>query len=321
MKINLKIRGIYATSLTKFFMGKGLTIVSPSQTIAKRFGNSKWLGSDRSMDVDIKDLETRQGIFLIGHPEHIAYLVDLIRGDIFDAICRQRIRDCSDSTAEIEFPYLSKSSLDDLRHAVVPTVLNHHRMRIISPEYVDLIEKTSLSKNPGKRANVSRNLEKRLIWDAYTAGKELSIEHVKLTGQVLYLSEGEIIEIYPKEKRLILRRAKFKGRSRYDGLNIPKKEGDYAISELREGDWFYKHTYYRHDGQFIGTYYNINTIIELYPDKIRYMDLEIDVVKWPDGRVEVIDERELNRQWDAGYLPEALKRMAENTARDLYNSP
>lgn len=317
MDIHLKIRGIYATALTRFFLDQGLTIVSPSEVIQRRFGNSRRIDPDRPMDVSIDDLYNAQGILLEGHPEPLDAVIQLVRDAFKDAILRKRAIDVHHALVEVEFPYLAKSQLDALRARVVPTTFNHHRLRIIASEYVDLIEKKELAHHPEKRAKVSQNMEKRLIWDGYRVGKELGIDHVKLNGRLISLSEGEILEIDPGEKRLSLKRWKFKGRGKYDGLNIPKEAGDYAITQVKEGDWFYVHNYFRRDGQLIGTYYNINTLVECYPDRIRYVDLEIDVVRWPDGKTQIIDQESLNRHLEGGYLSEALKERAEKTANEV----
>jgi len=145
----------------------------------------------------------------------------------------------------------------------------------------------------------------------------MAIEHIKLDGKVIPLSEGEIIKCKPIERKLLLQRRKYKGRNIYDGLNLPKEAGDYAMTEIREGDWFYKHTYYHQDGRLIGEYYNINTPIEFYPNKIRYIDMEMDVVKWPDGRVEIIEEKLLNRQLELGYLSHELANGTKKIAKEL----
>ncbi len=316
MAITLKIRGIYSTALTKFFIDNGLTIVSPSKAIVERFRNYKKFEIQKPIGVEIKDIDGGQRIFLIGEPDQLDVVVELIKEAFFDVICRKG-GDAQLGATEVEFPYLAKSDLDDLRNRVIPTVFNHHRLRIIDSEYVDSVEKKELLNHPEKRKIVSQNLEKRLIWETYKKGKKISIEHVKLNGRVISLSEGKIIEINPEERKLTLKRTKFTGRTKYDGLNLPKKNGDYAITEVKEGDWFYGHTYFRYDGQLIGKYYNINTLVEFYPDKIRYVDLEIDVVKWPDGKVEIIDEEILNRQFESGYLSEALKQKAKKTAHEL----
>jgi len=41
MEMTLKIRGIYATALTKFFVDHGRNIVSPSPVIAGKFDDSR----------------------------------------------------------------------------------------------------------------------------------------------------------------------------------------------------------------------------------------------------------------------------------------
>ncbi len=317
MDIHLKIRGIYTTALTKFFLEKGLTIVSPSEVIQSRFEDDTKIDPNRPMDASIEDLNSGQGILLEGYPEPLDTVVQLITVTFEDAICRKRATDAHHAVIELEFPYLSKSRLDELRGRVVPTLSNHHRLRIIASEYVDLMEKKELESHPEKRETLSKYVEERLIWEAYSVGKELQIDHVKLDGRVISLSEGELLQIDPGEKRLILQRKRFKGRGKYDGLNIHKEVGDYAITQVKQGDWFYVHNYFRRDGQLIGTYYNINTLVEFYPDRLRYVDLEIDVVCWPDGKIRIIDKEGLNRHWEAGYVSKTLKQRAEAAANEV----
>jgi len=317
MEVSLKIRGIYTTALTKFFLDKGLTIVSPSEPILNRFGAGSGIEPHRLLDLTIDDLENEQGILLEGYPESLDHVLDLIREGFMDAICRKRVSDKHHGVAEVEFPYLAKSQLDELRSCVVPTLLHHHRLRIIASEHVDLMEEKQLAYHPEKREAVSQDMEKRLIWDTYRVGKELGIDHVKLDGRLISLSEGEILHVDNEQRKLTLRRAKFKGGFTYDGLNIPKEEGDYAISTVKQGDWFYEHNYFRRGGQLIGTYLNINTLVEFYPDKMRYVDLEIDVVRWPDGKVQIIDEENLRRHMEAGFLSKTLTERAAQTAHEL----
>lgn len=316
MDIALKIRGIYTTALTKFFLDHGVTIVSPAPPVAKRFNNHKNIDTRKPATIEITDLENRQGISVSGDNDHAKAVIKMMREAFPDTICRL-ISDGSINYTTLEFPSMTKSVLDELRQSVVPTVIDHHHLRLINSPYVDLMETMELAKHPAKRKAVSKNLSQRLIWDTFDRGKEIIIEHVKLNGMVLFLSEGEVIECHRKERRLLLKRSRFSGRSTYDGLDLPKKEGDYAVTEAGEGDFFYHHTYYRHDGQLIGHYFNVNTPVEFYPDKIRYVDLEIDVVKWPDGTVDIIDEELLERHAEAGYLSKALQEKAGETAREL----
>lgn len=316
MEIGLKIRGIYATALTKFFLDHNLAIVQPSRTIRERFAGYKKIDSSAPIDVEIVDFKDKQGILLKGDPAKLSFVVKLIREKFFDAILWER--KCDElNLIRIEFPYLAKSALDKLRNEVLPSILHHHRLRIIASEYVDLMEKIELVNHPERREMIGKTLEKRLIWDKFGRGKVVGIEHVKLDGEVIFLSEGEITEISPQERKLTLKRTKYKGGGKYDGLNLPKELGDYAITEVREGDWVCKHTYYRRDGRPIGEYYNVNTPVEFYPDKIRYIDLEIDVVRWPDGKISVIEEELLQEKLRLGHLSEKLTEKAKKIAGEL----
>lgn len=316
MDLAIKIRGIYATALTQFSIDNKFSIIDPSKEIRERFKNYKKMNHKGVIDVEIRDLENRQGILLKGDENKLRELSRLIHISFFDAILREE-RGKESALISIEFPYHSKSILDQLRNRVIPTVPNHHRLRIIASEYVDLMEKVELSCHPEKRESVGKNLEEKLIWSRFEKGKELKIEHVKLDGKVIFLSEGEIVETKLSEKRLLLKRWKFKGRRNYDGLNIPKEQGDYAITDIKDGEWYYKHTYYRQDGTIIGEYYNINTKVEFYPDRIRYVDLEIDVVRWPDGRVEILEEDLLDKRVKEGFITQELADKGKEISLSL----
>jgi protein associated with RNAse G/E len=316
VEIGLKIRGIYTTALTKFFLDHNLAIVQPSEATRERFSGCKKIDSSEPIGVEIEDLEDKQGILLRGEPVKLHFVLNLLREKFFDALFWQRKYGGLDF-AEIEFPYLTKSRLDELRNEVVVTVPHHHRLKIIASQYVDLMEKMELTTHPEKREDTGEALEKTLIWDTLVKGKLVSIDHVKLDGNLISLSEGEIVKIFPEERRLILKRTGYQGRNTYDGLGLPKEAGDYALTEAREGNWFYRHTYYRRDGRLIGEYCNVNTPLEFYPDRIRYIDLEIDVVRWPEGKVKVVEEELLDQKVKLGYLSEELAERAKRVARAL----
>jgi len=310
MIVFVKIRGIYATALTRFFLDQGVNVVSPSDPIIRRFGKEKGLVLLESHDVEITDSDDKEGIRIEGESESVDVVTTALRDHFFDTLCRNRTM----GSAELEFPFAAKTALDELRNRVLPTVPRHHHLRIIASDYVNLLEEKTLAGHPEKRNALGRNMEKSLVWGGFQKGKEIQIEHVKLDGRVIFLSEGEIVGEDFEQKKLVLRRSRFKGRSKYDGLGIDKREGDYAVSEVQEGLWYYRHTYFRKDGTLIGRYVNINTPVEFYPDRIRYVDLEIDVVQMPDGQVIVTDEEDLEKQFEAGTLGKELKERAKKEA-------
>ena len=310
MMVAVKIRGIYSTALTRFFLDRGMKVVSPSDTIIRRFGKTKGLVLVGPHDVEITDSEDMEGIRLQGESTSVEAVKKTLQDHFFDAIARNK----GEGVSEIEFPFVAKMTLDEVRNRVLPTVPRHHHFRIVASEYVNLLEEKTLSGHPEKRESVGRSMEKSLIWDTFQEGKEIKIEHVKVDGEVIFLSEGVILEKDFDRKTLVLKRSRFKGRTKYDGLGIGKREGDYAISEIQEGFWYYQHTYFRSDGSLIGRYVNINTPVEFYPDRIRYVDLEIDVVQMPDGQVFVTDEKDLEERFKAGHLGKELMERAKKAA-------
>ena len=310
MSVAVKIRGIYATALTRFFLDHGMKVVSPSDTIIRRFGKAKGLVLVQPHDVEIVDSDDLEGIRLQGESASVGAVTTVLRERFFDTICRNK----REGSVELEFPFAAKTALDELRNRVLPTVPRHHHFRIIASDYVNLLEEKTLSGHPEKRESAGRSMEKSLIWDTFEKGKEIKIEHVKVDGEVIHLSEGVILEKDFDRKRLVLKRSRFQGRTKYDGLGIEKREGDYAISEIQGGLWYYQHTYFRSDGTLIGRYVNINTPVEFYPDRIRYVDLEIDVVQMPDGQVFVTDEEDLEQRFKTGFLSEELLETAKKAA-------
>jgi Ribonuclease G/E len=310
MSVALKIRGIYSTALTRLFLDQGMKVVSPSDKIIRRFGKAKGLVLVQPHDVEIMDSEDMQGIRVQGESACVDEVTTALRKNFFDAICRNK----GEGSSEIEFPFAAKTALDELRNRVLPTVPQHHHLRIIASDYVSLLEEKTLSGHPEKRESVGRSMEKSLIWDRFQEEKEIKIEHVKLDGRSIFLSEGVIVEKDFGGKKLVLKRSRFKGRTKYDGLGIEKREGDYAISEIQGGRWYYQHTYFRNDGTLIGKYTNINTPVEFYPDRIRYVDLEIDVVQMPDGQVFVTDEEDLEQRFKTGFLSKELWETAKKAA-------
>ena len=86
----------------------------------------------------------------------------------------------------------------------------------------------------------------------------------------------------------------FSAGGQYDSLNLPKLAGDWGTIVVVKGSWVLRRTYHRVDGTLVGELYNVQTPAEIEPGVVRYVDLEIDVVRLPDGRVTVVDEDDLD---------------------------
>ncbi len=314
----VKIRGIYTTALTKLLLNSQCSIVYPSPEVLSRFGIKE--SGSLTVDVSIMDRSDRQGVILEGDPEQAAEVMDVLRNVLFDVVSRRVTPPENKDTAiyDVEFPFLSKASLDRMRGEVVPTMEGHHRFRIISSEYVDLVEQ-EVEKFPFRMKKMEEAVKKRLILDTLERGKGLKIEHVKPEGKLIQLQGGEITFLSEDKGAMAIRRS-LKG-GRYDGLGMVIDRGDYAVTRVREGDWSVKHSYYSAEGGLKGEYWNINTPVEFYPEKVRYVDLHIDIVLKGEERPHIIDRDQMEHLVEKGYIKGELAFKALQVAEALMLSP
>jgi hypothetical protein len=103
----------------------------------------------------------------------------------------------------------------------------------------------------------------------------------------------------------------------YDSLGDEKRAGDHGIIEVEPGGWVLRRVYFRGDGQRVGELFNIQTPVELGPGVVRYTDLEVDVVRHGDGRVEVVDEQDLADAVELGGISPDLADRALSIAHRL----
>lgn len=218
----------------------------------------------------------------------------------------------------IEFTSKAKKKLDDIRQEIVKTINQHHYYKSIGHEYsllVDFAEEI-LTKYPKMENSVLEIFNKIYNSEFPKEGDPILIEHIKINGYQFILS-GILTDIEPHNHNLVVRR-QFKGGGYFDGLNTPKQTGDYGITEIKLGSWNLQTEYYSKNGEFKGAYYNINSGIEFYPpNRLRYIDLAIDVIKWPNGEAKIIDREELNEACKSKLISEKLKIKAEQEAEGI----
>lgn len=201
----------------------------------------------------------------------------------------------------------SRFALDAVRRKITPTLPGHHRIKAGSRRASDAVD----------FAEALCEIEE-FPFDAVAsqfgpqAGDELAIEHGKPDGRVITLGRGEVIE-YSSDETITLRREMTPGGS-YDALDIPRESGDVAITTLKEGRWWYPTVYRDEKDEKKGTYVNVCTPVELFPESARYVDLYVDVIRYPDGRVERVDSDELSAAVDSGLVTEDLAEKARGVA-------
>jgi hypothetical protein len=183
-----------------------------------------------------------------------------------------------------------------VRRQITSTINNHHLLRIVDPDAVDMYE-TLLGSELGRSEEISDEAKRKLVYDKLTLGRALKIQHVKPEGSVLELTEGRIRR--SEDGTLSLHRRILGEGQKYDGLEVPKTKDDYAVTLAVEGSSVIRHSYYSSDGALKGEFCNINTPVEFYPDRIRYVDLEIDVIRRPNEPPEIVDSDKLNEAVDS----------------------
>ncbi len=143
-------------------------------------------------------------------------------------------------------------------------------------------------------------------------GDRVRLEHGKPDGRRLVLGRGEVTA--RKSDGTVTVRREMSGGGTYDALGVDRVAGDEAITKLVEGRWWYPTVYRGEDGTTRGTYVNVCTPVEVFPDAVRYVDLHVDVVKHADGSVERVDDDELDAAVEAGDVPEPLAEKARDVA-------
>lgn len=207
----------------------------------------------------------------------------------------------------------SRSALDDRRREVESTMPGHHRTKAAdraASAAVDFAEAVCGSAGNGFGGEFPFDAVSRQFGPL--EGDRLEIGHGKPDGRLVSLGYGDVTEWDP-EGTITLERS-MSGGGTYDALGVPKEAGDVAVTKFREGRWWYPTTYRDADGAAKGTYVNIGTPLELFPDCVRYVDLYVDVIRTPDGAVEVVDREELEAAVTDGVVSTELAEKARSVA-------
>jgi protein associated with RNAse G/E len=218
---------------------------------------------------------------------------------------------------DVEFPALSKRRLDEWRRNVVATIIGHHFYRACGGKVSLALEMAERLLERGSSPEEIESLFKTTIEHEYPVeGSTIHIEHVKLSGKVLSLGHAVIEKLDEKEIRF---KRVFRKPGVYDGLETRKEPGDIAITEAKFGEWFFKTSYFSKSGKYKGAYINLNTPVEFYPYRLRYVDLEVDVCVLPDGATKLLDEDKLWEAVEKGFITEKLANFIMKKVSEVIN--
>ncbi|MFB6151842.1 MAG: DUF402 domain-containing protein [Haloarculaceae archaeon] len=246
-----------------------------------------------------------------------------------------------EATAWVWFGREARFGLDERRRAVTDTMPGHHRVKAGTERAsaaVDFVEALcpglggegddgttdGTTDGSGGGSGAAPVDDAGFPFDVVTRqfgpaeGDSLRIEHGKPDGCAFSLGEGEVTR-RDADGTVVVER-EMSGRGTYDALGVEQRAGDVAVTKLTEGKWWYPTVYRGSDGETRGTYVNVCTPVEVFPRAARYVDLHVDVVKHADGRVERVDDDELDAAVAAGRVPEALAEKARRVASAVENA-
>ncbi|WP_137283878.1 DUF402 domain-containing protein [Halorussus salinisoli] len=224
-----------------------------------------------------------------------------------------------EATTWLWFGRASRFGLDADRRAVTTTMPGHHRVKAAhasASSAVDFVEDLWAETECLGDADDDFPTGAALRQFGPSEDDRLEIHHGKPDGRCFSLGRGEVTACDPEEGKVTVRR-EMSGRGTYDALGTARESGDVAVTKFREGRWWYPTVYRSDDGERKGTYVNICTPVELFPDAARYVDLHVDVVKFPDGEVERVDDDELDEAVEDGDVAPDLAEKARSVASSV----
>jgi hypothetical protein len=225
-----------------------------------------------------------------------------------------------EATRWVWFGRESRFALDDQRRAVTATMAGHHRTKATAraaSAAVDLVEAVCADSADGTDGPQDFPFEAVTRQFGPVETESLGIDHGKPDGRCYTLGQGEVTS-RQADGSLTLRREMSPGGT-YDALGVDRQAGDVAITKFEEGRWWYPTVYRGEDGTKRGTYVNVCTPVEVFPNAVRYVDLHVDVVKHADGSVDRVDDDELDAAEAAGLIPSALAEKARTVASAVEN--
>ncbi|NHI92756.1 MAG: DUF402 domain-containing protein [Candidatus Lokiarchaeota archaeon] len=224
----------------------------------------------------------------------------------------------------IEFPADTRERIDNIRKEIktTQTLKNHHYYKICSFELGEVIKFSEhVTFNNNSLIEILEQEMERYFGNLYPKlNTMVRITHAKVDGRVFQLTPGNLIEFDLDKKYMKIHRKILGSKKRYyDGLNLTKEEGDYAINSFQLGSWYMKTEYFNRKGDIKGEYWNVSSPIEFFPHpyQIYYLDLEIDLVKLPDGEIVILDEDKLEKAYEEGYISLALKNKSYQLIQEI----
>ncbi len=209
-----------------------------------------------------------------------------------------------------------RAAYDEARAEETTTVPGHHRLKATSKSAsagVDIAEALLGDTDPTEDPPfdvVARRFGPH-------EGDRIEIVHGKPDGRYPSLGRGEVVSTKAEgDEMAVVVERRITSSGTYDALGVEREDGDVARTRFEEGGRAYATVYESAEGEKKGTYVNVCTPLEIFPDAVRYTDLYIDVVE-ADGETRVVDEEELSDAVDEGLVPKEVAERAREVAESV----
>lgn len=208
---------------------------------------------------------------------------------------------------KILFGLLSKRKLDEIRKEVAKTIKDHHLLK--SARYSQIVELSEALLDSVKGEKILSGI-KSIVGFPKLEGNYY-LKHQKIDEEIII--KGRVIET----NNLIRIKRKVKSFGDYNGLQIYRERGDEIITTIKPEEWYITHEYFSKEGKLKGKYININTPVEIFPNYASYIDLEIDIVEFPDGTKKLIDVKKFKSLIDNKQISKELVEKVKNVVNQF----
>jgi len=217
-----------------------------------------------------------------------------------------------EALAFVRFSFEDRLKLDEVRGEQVPTMNFHHFAKTCGDRYSTLIDLLEESLQCCEASCLGGRLMDMILQDMRPGEVTLLQEtpegkRIRITGRARRLNGGPAMVV---ERRM-------GGGGIYDGLSLPREEGDYSLTVVAPLSYIVPHAYFDGGGRLKGIYINVNTPVEPKPPRtLWYMDFYVDVV-YAGGDARVIDLEHLQEAVSRGFVSAEAAGFFEGLARRI----
>ncbi|MGK2229881.1 MAG: hypothetical protein ACI9QA_000028 [Methanobacteriota archaeon] len=292
-------------------VGNGMVTLVRNGSGVRVKGGTEEDATQLSRTVSTLGVEPPSGWGVIYSRDALDAGMDELSAAVEDAVEKTGSEGTEDEAVWLWLGREGRCGYDEARGEETATVPGHHRLKATSNAAaggVDIAE--SLVDSPDPSDTFPFGVVARRFGP--NEGDQTEIVHGKPDGRFPSLGRGEVVKADGDTGEVTVER-RITSSGEYDALGVEREDGDIARTRFEEGAWAYPTVYESSDGEAKGTYVNVCTPLELYPDTVVYVDLHIDVVK-VDGEVRVVDEDELAEAVGKGRVDEELAEKARDVA-------